>query len=207
MVRNIGCYLDTTLCMSHHIGQICRTCYFHIFRISKIRHLLDKKTSETLVHAYTTSRLDCFNCVLYGISNFLLSKLQRVQNAAARLITRTKRQHSITPVLFQLHWLPVRYRITYKILLLVFRILHCQAPEYLISLISRYQPPRTLRSSDTNLLTVPRSKMSTCGYRAFSHAGPQLWNSLPLILRSEELETVFKKGYFVMIVTDCVARF
>jgi hypothetical protein len=193
VVRNIGFYLDVHLSMEYHVQRICRVCYFHIFSISKIRHLLDCKTTETLVHAYVTSRLDSFNSLLFDISDYLLAKLQRVQNAAARLITRTKKRQSITPVLKQLHWLPGKSRIEYKMLLLVYRILQHQAPVYLTNLVSYHQPTRALRSTDAQLLSVPRSRLATYGDRAFSRAAPRLWNNLSLQLRMTTSEYYFKK--------------
>ena len=106
------------------------------------------------------------------VSDHLLTQLQRVQNSAARLVTKTKRREHITPALIGLHWLPVRQRIEYKllVLLLSFNSLHGLAAPYLAELLSRHQPTRSLRSADAHLLVVPRSNLSTQGDRAFSHA-------------------------------------
>ena len=125
VVRNIGLYMNSVMDMEQQIQKISESCYFHIFSIGKIRHLLNNKSTEILVHAFITSRLDNGNALLYGISKYLLAKLQRVQNAAARLITRTKKQEHITPVLVSLHWLPMKQRIQYKPLLLAYRVIHC----------------------------------------------------------------------------------
>ena len=89
VVRNIGLYMKSVMDMEQQVKKICQSCYFHIFSIGNIRHLLNNKSTEILVHAFITSRLDNGNALLYGISEYLLAKLQRVQNAAARLITRT----------------------------------------------------------------------------------------------------------------------
>ena len=118
--RNIGVLFDDALTMKNHIQHRCRVAYFHIHCIGKIRHLLDRKTTEIMINAYVTSRLDYGNSLLYGVSEHLLSQLQRVQNSAARLVTKTKRRQHTTPVLIELHWLQVRQRIEYKLLLLTF---------------------------------------------------------------------------------------
>ena len=120
-----------------------------------------------MIHTYVTSRLDNGNCLLYGISDHLLTKLQRVQNAAARLITKTKKHDHITAVLIDLHWLPIKQRIQYKLLLLMFRSLHGLAASYITDLIIRYEPTRALRSADAHLLEVPRCKLCTQGDRHF----------------------------------------
>ena len=97
-------------------------------------------------------------------------------------IKRHDRQ-SITAVLRRLHWLPVKWRINYKIVVLVFRALHGMAPAYLSTLITPYEPRRALRSTDSALLCVPRHKLERYGRRSFSCAGPVLWNSLPEDMR------------------------
>lgn len=104
-----------------------------------------------------TSRLDYCNSLYFGLNSTLLHRLQIVQNAAARLLTGTGRRVSITPVLADLHWLPVKYRIQFKILLLTFRTINNIAPSYLIELLRSYTPDRVLRSSSQALLVQPRS--------------------------------------------------
>jgi len=118
-----------------------------------LRKFISTKNAETLIHAFITSRLDNCNSLLYGLPNTLLDKLQYVQNSAARLLTLSKKHDHITPILFNLHWLPINYRIKYKILLFTFKALHGLAPSYIGDLISRYKPGRSLRSSNELLLT------------------------------------------------------
>ena len=105
-----------------------------------------------------------------------------MQNVAARVVTRT-RKHHITPILYTLQWLPVEFRIRYKLLCLVFRCLIGTAPAYLCSLLSMYEPPRSLRSQDKNLLIVPKVKTVQYGSKSFAYAGAMTWNSLPQSLR------------------------
>ena len=119
------------------------------------------------------------------------SQLQRVQNSAARLVTNTKRREYTTPVLIELHWLLVRQRIEYKLLLLTFNSLHDLAAPDVAELLSRHQSTRSLRSTDAHLLVVPRSNLCTQGDR--SHAAPRLWNNLPLAMRETDSQNIFKK--------------
>ena len=182
VVRNIGAQLDETLSMRNHVNSLCSRVHFYLRNISKIRHLLDRRTTATLVHAYVTSRLDNWNALLCGLPQTLLSKVQRVQNAAARLVCLTGRRKHITPVLKELHWLPVRQRISFKVPVLTYQALHGTAPQYMTDLLSRYPPTRTLRCSDALLLTAPQRRLTSFGDRAFQHAAPR--PDLPTLTRS-----------------------
>ena len=122
-----------------------------------------------------------------------LRKLQRVQNTAARILTGSRKYDHITPVLRQLHWLPVEYRVQYKILLVTYKALQGQAPSYIKDLLQFCTTGRTLRSSARDDLYVPRTKLRTYGDRAFSAAAPNLWNSLPLGLKQSPSTAPFKK--------------
>ncbi len=110
--------------------------------------------------------------------SFFINKLQVVQNVADRVLTRSRKYDHITPIVRSLHWLTIKFHISYKILLLAYKALNGLAPVYLTSPISRYNPSRSLRSQNSGLL-VPRIAKSTKGGRAFSHLAPKLWNSLP----------------------------
>ncbi|KAL0150403.1 hypothetical protein M9458_054220 [Cirrhinus mrigala] len=147
---------------------------------------------SVLVHAFMTSRLDYCNALLGGCSASSINKLQIVQNAAARVLTRSRKYDHITPILKSLHWLPIRFRISYKIALLTYKALNSLAPAYLTSLLPRYNPSRSLRSQNSGLLVVPRIAKSTKGGRAFSHLAPKLWNSLPDNVRGSDTLSLFK---------------
>ncbi|XP_074476551.1 uncharacterized protein LOC141758790 [Sebastes fasciatus] len=190
--RNLGVIFDSTLSLEPHIRQLVKISFFHLRNIAKIRPSLTPPTAEKLIHAFISSRLDYCNSLLYGISNTSINKLQLVQNAAARLLTHTKSWHHITPVLKDLHWLPVSHRISYKILTLTYKALHQLAPPYLSELLSPYQPQRSLRSTSAGLLSTPTSKLRSFGDRAFSRAAPKLWNSLPNLIRDSDSLTTFQ---------------
>ena len=106
-----------------------------------------------------------------------------MQNCAARLIRGARQFDHVTPLLIDLHWLPMTYRPMFKILLTVFKILQGRAPEYLTELITIYNPGRYLRLNGSIILNVPRSNTKSWGDRALSIAGPRLWNMLLIGLR------------------------
>lgn len=193
-IRNLGVIMDDNAKMELHIKQICSSAFFQLYKIGKIRSHLTKPALERLVHALITSKLDYCNSLLYGLPQSQIQHLQRVQNTAARLITGSRKHEHITPVLKTLHWLPVTQRIKYKIFLLTFKCLHGLAPIYLQELIVPYQPTRCLRSSGSNLLSVPKSKSKSSYHdRAFAIAAPALWNTLPDSMRQVEELTTFKR--------------
>ena len=108
------------------------------------------KVMKSLVHAFVTSRLDYCNSLLYGLPSSQLAKVQRVQNAAARVVCRLPKFCRITPVLQELHWLPIKFRIQFKILVITFKAIHGMAPDYICNLISIKKKSRyNLRSEDT----------------------------------------------------------
>ncbi len=135
--------------------------------------------AEKLVHAFLTTRLDYCNALLAGCPASSINKLQIVQNAAARVLTRSRKYDHITLILQSLHWLPIKFCISYKILLLTYKALNDLAPAYLTNLLSRYNPTRSLRSQNSGLLVLPKIAKFTKGGRTFSYLAPKLWNSLP----------------------------
>ena len=177
--RNLGVYFDDHLSMDKHIANVCKCMMYHIRSIAAIRPLLTESATSQLVHSLITSRLDYCNSLMYGLSDSLIYKLQRIQNIAARIVTRSDRHCHIQPVLFKLHWLPVKFRILFKILLLTFRSFHGSAPKYLTDLITPYIPHRSLRSSTKHLLVVPKVRLKSYGERCFIYAAAKEWNKLP----------------------------
>ena len=208
MVRDIGVVLDTRLDMASQVSSVCRSAHYHLFRIAKIRASLTVVACKTLVHALVISRVDYGNALLYGITDRLLHRLEMIQHSAARIIMCIKRhdRQSITAVLRHLHWLPVKWLINYKIVVLVFRALHGLAPAYVSTLITSYEPRRALRSAGSALLCVPRHNLECYGRRSFSCAGPVLWNSLPEGMRLAESLNSFKshlKTHYFKLAYTC----
>jgi len=203
--KSLGVTIDCHVNMESQVNSICRSAHFHLRNIGSIRHLLTDSAAAQLVHALITSRLDYCNSLLYGLPDCRLNKLQRIQNIAARMVARTPKFDHITPVLRSLHWLPVRLRILFKLLLLVYRCVNETAPKYLCELMSPYRPSRSLRSVSQLLLVVPKCRLKTYGERAFSAAGPREWNNLPLHIKQSPTISLFKtnlktflfKSYFL----------
>ena len=141
-------------------------------QIGSICHLLTAQATHTLVCTSILSRLDCCNCLLSGCPQFLIDRLQKVQNAAARLICRAKKLDHVQPILQSLHWLPIRARIQCKISTLCFNVFTGTGPQYLSELLHLYTPFRDLLSSaDTRILKILRSNSKAFGQRSFSHVG------------------------------------
>ncbi len=118
----------------------------HLGNIAKLQNMLSVSDAEKLVHAFMTSRLDYCNALLGGCPASSINKLQMLQNAAARVLTRSIKYDHITPILQSLHWLPIKFSISYKILVLAYKALNDLAPAYLTNLLSRYNPTCSLRS-------------------------------------------------------------
>ena len=193
--KNLGSWFDAQMNLNTHVTKCCQAAFFHLFNISCIRKFLTHETVQILVNAFVTSRLDYCNSLLYGLPATQLNKLQRVQNAAARLICNIARFDHISPILFELHWLPIKYRINVKILLITYKALHGLAPNYITELItvkplSRYN----LRSDGELFLQRPTIKSSaTLGDHSFALAAPTLWNELPTEIRHANSILTFKK--------------
>ena len=192
-LRNLGVIFDQAMYFDHHIKSLTRTCFFHLRNIAKLRSVVSQPELEMIIHAFISSRLDYCNSLFTCLGKSSLDRLQMVQNAAARLLTRSWKMTRITPILFSFHWLPIRFRIHFKVLVFTYRALHGQAPAYISDLLHPYITSRSLRSSDQGLLVVPRARLKTKGDRAFEVVAPTLWNALPIDIRSAVSVDAFKK--------------
>ena len=194
IARDLGVWLDSNLSMSCHITKTCGAAFYWLHNIKRISKFLSRENLLTVIHAFVTSRLDYCNGLLYGLPNTELIKLQRVQNAAARLVTSTRKYDHITPILRELHWLPVKFRIHFKLLLLTFKALHGMAPKYMVNLlVVKVEGNYLLRSNDSIMLEFPKGKLlRSFGDRSFTVAAPKLWNELPKEIRDISSISVFK---------------
>ena len=186
-VKNVGVWLDRHLNMNKHIDQIVAQCYKWLRDIGRIRNLISQEHTEMLVHSVVSSRLDYCNSLLMNINKSNLYKLQKVQNAAARLVVRRRKHESISGVIRKLHWLRVESRIIFKILLLVHKVVigHCSA-----NLQIKYKT-HCCRPQE-HLMLETKHANSKYGQRTFDYVGPRLWNALPVHIRSEEDVEKFK---------------
>ena len=203
-IRNLGAYLDETMSMTTHIDAKCRSAFMHLYNLRGIRKFLTPTTTECLVHAFITSQLDYANSLLVGVPAVHMEKLQRIQNMSARLIAGARKFDRITPILKELHWLPVTERVKFKVLLLTFKALHGMSPQYIADMIKVSQQERDHRSNYTVTLQGHTTKCSTFGDRAFCVSAPRLWNELPPAIRTihklstfkSKLKTHLFKNYF-----------
>jgi len=117
--------------MADHVASLSRTCLLQLRQLRLVRSSLNDESAKTLVHAFVSSRLDYCNSLLYGVSDELLQKLQVIQNAATRVVTVARKFDHITPVLRELHCLPVRQSIRFKLAMMVYKCLRWLAPPYL----------------------------------------------------------------------------
>jgi hypothetical protein len=194
-VKNLGVIFDSNLKMNLFVVQKFSSCMYYIKSISKIRRYLTQDATKLLVHAFITSRLDYCNSLLYGINKKLMSRLQHVQNMAARLILCLPRHEHITKHLRELHWLPVEKRIWFKILTIVFKTKINKAPSYIIDLIPTnfHNTYYNLRKNNQNQLSCLVKPKSSFGDRCFSNAAAKLWNFLPLHVKETQSLAKFKK--------------
>ncbi len=111
-VRDHGSWLDIHMSMNMHVSKICSKAFRSLYHIKQIRKYLTDDATKILVHAFITSHLDYCNSLLYGIPKYQLNRLQKVLNAAARVVCLVPKFDHITPTLMRLHWLPVKYRVS-----------------------------------------------------------------------------------------------
>lgn len=193
-VRNLGVIFEANLTLEAHIKSVVKTAFYHLKNISRIRSFLSDADAERVIHSFITSRIDYCNSLYSGLPAKSVKRLQYVQNSAARVLTRTASYQHIQGVLYNLHWLPVQYRIDYKTLVLTYKAVQGLAPSYIADLVSIYTPSRSLRSADSLHLNQPSCRLKTMDQRAFSCAAPRLWNALPLFVRNAPTLSSFKKS-------------
>ena len=192
VVRNLGVLMDNRLTLDAQLAHVVKSCYYYLNWIKKIRKYLSKEVAKSIVHALVISRIDYCNGLYINLPKYATEKLQRIMRSAARLIAQPSWNASITKICKELHWLPVPERTQFKVLTLVYKAIHDDAPSYLSEMIQRYRPQRKLRSTSSNLLAVKKTRVRY-GARAFSVSGPELWNQLPSDIRNSQSLSIFKR--------------
>ena len=190
-VRNLGAVFDCEMTMLYHVNSVTHSCFYHLRQLRTVRHALTHDSAKMLAHALVSSRVDYCNSLLFGASAHVLRKMQAVLNAAARLVCDLGRFDHITPAMRNdLHWLPVRQCIEYKIALLVYKCLHGAAPlnlsDYSTAIMETNRRHK-LRSISCGDLLQPRTRTHRLGPRSFRSSSPSVWNSLPVTVRDNSL--------------------
>lgn len=193
-VKYLGVRLDQTLSMHEQISSVSRACFLELRRIASLRPFLSRDAILKLVVASVLSRLDYCNSALFGLPDDQILRLQRIQNSAARFVMGKKKYDHVTPLLRELHWLPVKARCEYKIAVLAYRHFDGTLAPYLSNLLCAHEPPRTLRSSREKRLVLPKVQLKSAGERSFRFAAPSVWNALPTNLRDLPSLLQFKTG-------------
>src|ERR1051325_6189453 len=188
----LGVTIDSSLSLDSQVTSIVKSCNYHIKALRHIRPVLSREVAETVARSNTMSRLDYCNSILAGSSKKSLESLQRVQNSLARVVAGANWRDHITPVLRELHWLPVARRIDYKLAILTYKIRLSHTPYYLAELIDEHVPVRVFRSSCAPPLAT-KSASSVLASRAFSNTAPNVWNSLPDGVRCAGSLEIFKR--------------
>jgi hypothetical protein len=198
-VRNLGVIFDSQMSMTNQVSSLKRSITFHLRNISRIRRYLDFETCNNVVRSLILSRLDYGNILLMGSNVTEIARLQVLQNWAAKIIFQASKKDHASPLLTQLHWLPVKQRLYFKVMCYVYKCLADLGPAYLTSCLTLFTPSREgLRSAtDTTRLLVPRIRTRTlksAADKAFSFHAPNLWNQLPISVRTSTSLPVFKRG-------------
>ena len=192
--KNLGVCFDDDLSMNTHVVNISKAVYFEIIRLKHMSKYVSENSLKTLAASFILSRFDYCNSLFIGMNFSLCDKLQKLQNFAAKVILGKSLYDHVSPCLIHLHWLPIKFRINYKISLLVFKCLNGLAPSYLSNLVEMYVPSRNLRSINQYKLKTNVTKFKTLGDRSFSSAAPSVWNALPLEIRREKSIDILKKN-------------
>ena len=193
-VRNLGVVFDQQMCMSDHITHLSKSVNWSIRNLHRIRPYIDNDTCHNTVRTTILQRLDNCNMLLNGVTQKDMNRLQKLQNKCARMISMKPRFEHVTPLLKELHWLPIEDRVSFKTLVYVYKSLNGLSPQYIQDCFMVNSPSdeatRT-RSADNKSLLVPRFR-KCAGEKAFSIAAPRLWNTLPVEIRNASSLDSFK---------------
>lgn len=197
VVKSLGVWFDQSLNFEQHVNSIIQSCNIHLRNLRVIASKLSYELKRQLIHCLVFSKLDYCNGLLYGLPNYVIARLQRVQNSCVRFLfgSKMKQWERVTPYLKAAHFLPVKQRIEYKIALTTYKCINNVAPDYLKQTIAlKQQPLQTLRNDeDYFLLDVPKIPNYCRTDRSFSYAAPAVWNLLPYELRTCNNIVEFKK--------------
>ena len=175
------------------MAQTAKSCYYQLRNIGQIRSSITEGACRTLVHALVTSRLDYGNGLLYGIPQVTIQRLQRIQNCAARIVTRTGKYEHITPVLRLLHWLPVRQRALFKVLAFTYKAFHNLLPTNVLSYFKKVNDSHNHNTRKNTLSFKVRYRRTSKKALSIWDKGSKMWNALSADIKLSRNVNVFKK--------------
>ena len=191
---------DSNFNFSNHMSQIIKSTRVDARDLYRICPLLDLNTSVLLANVLVSSRLDCCHSLFLSLTDFELKRLQLIQNSLCRVVTHSSKFSHITPQLKKIHWLPVRYRVQFKIGLITYKILNEGQPVYLRELIHPYTSSRNTRQSTPKFKFLQTPTFNHKVHKSikhfsnsFSHYAPVLWNSFPFHIRKSPSVASFRK--------------
>ena len=188
--------LDEALNFKAFVAKKCKVAAFQLYNIRKIRNSLSQKTAGQIIISLVISHLDYSNAILINLPASTIYPLQRIQNQAAKLILMRERIDSSTEALKELHWLPIKWRIVFKVLCLAFKCVNNQAPEYLQGMfVSANVRNYNLRSQaqGKHKFKTTTARCVTLGDRDFAVVAPKRWNDLPSELQNCKDFNSFKR--------------
>ena len=193
--KNLGIILDNVLSFESQINKVVKVCFATLKKLHQVKGFLSKEHLQQLVSSLIFSHIDYCNSLYYGVNSSLMQKLQHIQNCAAKLVMKQRIPvGGMDGVLMNLHWLKVKFRCIYKLLLIVHNCLHDCAPNEIISLLHYADSSRTMNLQETK-------SSNKYGVKSFSHVGPKMWNLLPRTVRDVPDTLKFKKALETFLMT------
>ena len=193
-VRNLGFIIDCDLNFQKQIDKVCRNAYLQLRIISRNKYCMNIETMEKLLMSQVMSHLN-FCCLLYcELPEYLLKKLQQVQNCAVRLLKGISKRDHITPHIKDLKWLTVKTFIKLRYAVVICRCINGDMPGYLTSMLKLHLAPKNFRSNYDTLLELPRVNKNI-GSRSFSHLGPKIWNEIPKEIKHSSTLNSFRSKF------------
>ena len=197
VVKSLGVLFDEYLTFDSHISSVIQSCNIQLRNLRAVASKLDFDLRKQLIHCLVFSKLDYCNGLLYGLPDYQIKRLQKVQNSCVRFLfgKRVGKWESLKPFLKEAHFLPVKQRIDFKIALMTFKCINNIAPTYLKNCIKvKDQSLKSLRNeNDYFLLNVPPIPNYKRTDRSFCYAAPSVWNNLPYNMRTCTDISIFKK--------------
>ena len=184
--------LDAARTFDDYVNYVAKACNFYMWGLCHIRRSISRDVVNIMAACIVGTRVVYCNALLHCTTDKSLNKLQRAQNKLARIVSNvtTLQQHTVV-LLPNLHWLPIRSRITFKVATSCYNAYRISQPIYLLDTLEQYVSCRGQRSAEMDLLTVPTPRTKTAE-RRFSSAAPTVWNGLPLVIRNSDNIGTFK---------------